>query len=81
VEGAFGDAADQTEACELASSLGVSLLPFWFGTLPANLDARLWRMLDTGQGALVLLSATLDLDQCAAASQVIQWARPQGFQQ
>jgi hypothetical protein len=61
VEGAFGDAADQTEACELASSLGVSLLPFWFGTLPANLDARLWRMLDTGQGALGALPTAAQL--------------------
>ena len=56
VEGAFGDAADQTEAVKLASRLGVSLLPFWVGTLPAKLDARLWQTLDTGQGVLAALT-------------------------
>ncbi len=56
VEGAFGDAADQTEAVKLASRLGASLLPFWVGTLPAKLDARLWRTLDTGQGVLAALT-------------------------
>ena len=54
VEGAFTDAVDRAAAVELGSGLGVSLLPFWVGTLPANLDARLWRPLDASQSTWAL---------------------------
>ena len=56
VEGALTKATDQTEAVELASCLGVSLLRFWVGTLPPNLDARLWQALDADPAALACLA-------------------------
>ena len=59
VEGVFADAVDRVAVGELASGLGVTLLPFWVGTLPANLDARLWHQLDAGQGTLALLEQLL----------------------
>jgi uncharacterized protein len=52
VEGVLTKAADQTEAVELASCLGVSLLRFWAGKLPPHLDGRLWRTLDADPDAL-----------------------------
>ena len=59
VEGAFADAVDRAAAAELGSGLGVTLLPFWVGTLPANLDARLWRPLDASQSTWALLEQLL----------------------
>ena len=56
IEGALTKVADRTEAVELASGLGVSVLRFWAGTLPPNLDGRLWRTLDADPDALAALT-------------------------
>ena len=56
IEGALIKVADRTEAVELASCLGVSVLRFWAGTLPPNLDARLWHPLDADPDALAALT-------------------------
>jgi aminoglycoside phosphotransferase family enzyme len=56
IEGALTKVADRTEAVELASDLGVSVLRFWAGTLPPNLDRRLWRTLGADPDALAALT-------------------------
>jgi len=56
IEGALTKAADQKEVVELASCVGVSLLRFWAGTLPPNLDARLWQALDSDPATLASLT-------------------------
>ena len=61
VEGAFADVVDQTELVKLTAGLGIRLLCLWVGSLPTNLDARLWRILDTGQGGLAALATAAQL--------------------
>jgi aminoglycoside phosphotransferase family enzyme len=61
VEGAFADLVDQTESVELTAGLGIRLLCLWVGSLPTNLDARLWRTLDTRQGGLAALTTAAQL--------------------
>ena len=56
VEGELATRAAETAAVELAARLGVRLLAFWRGSLPAGLDPRLWRTLDVSQGSLVALA-------------------------
>ena len=56
VEGELATQAAETAAVELAARLGVRLLAFWRGSLPASLDPRLWRTLDVSQGNLVALA-------------------------
>lgn len=56
VEGDLATPAVETAAIELAARLGVRLLAFWRGSLPASLDLRLWRTLDVSQGSLVALA-------------------------
>ena len=56
VEDMLAEAADQAEAVEVASCLGINLMRFWVGTLPPNLDARLWQTLDADPAALACLA-------------------------
>ena len=69
VEGGPVTRAAQTAAVELAARLGVRLLAFWLGPLPAKLDGRLWQTLDAGQGSLVALAQAASLVTGAALSE------------
>jgi len=50
VEGRFADPAEQGAAVALASRLAVQRIGFWLGSLPADLDPRLWQELQTSDG-------------------------------
>ncbi len=55
-EGGLASAAERSRAAALASTAGVRFIGLWLGALPAGSDPRLWRSVDTGQGALAALA-------------------------
>jgi len=61
IEGDFASEAERTSAAERASRLDVEWRGFWFGSVPANLDVRLWQILDPGQGVLSALARVTPL--------------------